>query len=303
MNAKQFVSSTLFAGVDFGVSKIPLVGRWIAWPFRIVFPTMGYERVKGTLLRPSIFVSVYLLGVTICFVLQALLADQAGYLGTPDGNFGASPDSDGGPDRILFFDDPHNLFNYLVLVPLYLVAGAGYVISLFSLKERMLPKGSNIGFALDSSLKPILSGVFAVGVFFVVIIMTQAGYAVDIQTKSLYLFWFHGDSIDGSFNFNGYAYLIINVLLASFVIYVALLHIELFRWSSIISKGIRSYSSEADKEGIFLDNGDKLKTILAPFTETAIWSKAFAMLLAFNIYTWHASGLPLTKDTLSLRPV
>ena len=83
----------------------------------------------------------------------------------------------------------------------------------------------------------------------------------------------------------------INTFLAGFVIFVALLHLELFRWSSILSKAIRNYDPEDDHDQVFMDKGDRVKALFAPFTETAIWSKAFAMLLAINIYTWKDSGV------------
>lgn len=291
MNIKQFISSAVFAGVDFGISKIPVLGKFVAFPFRVVFPTMGYERVNSTHMRRDVLFSIFLLGFTVCFLLQAILAYQAGYLGEFDLEFGPNPDPRGGPDRVMFFDDGHNLFNFALLVPLYLVAGAGYIISLFSLKERMRPADLNNGFELDDDIKPFLSGMVAISVLILILILAQAGYATDIQNNSEHLFWFHGETQGSRFQFNGYAYLVINTCLAAFVIFVALLHLELFRWSSILSKAIRGYDPEKDRDQIFMDDGDRVKALFAPFTETAIWSKAFAMLLAINIYTWKASGV------------
>ena len=291
MNIKQFISSAVFAGVDFGTSKVPVIGKVIALPFRIVFPTMGYERVNSTHMRKDVLFSIFFLGVSVCFVLQAILASQAGYLGSFDATFGATPDPEGGLDRIMFLDDGHNLFNYLILVPLYLVAGAGYIISLFSLKERMAAVHQNTGFDLDEDIRPLLSGMAAITAFVFILVIAQAGYSTDIQSDKTPLFWFHGETQTSSLAFNGYAYLVINTFLAGFVIFVALLHLELFRWSSILSKAIRNYDPEDDHDQVFMDKGDRVKALFAPFTETAIWSKAFAMLLAINIYTWKDSGV------------
>lgn len=291
MNTKQFVSSLLFHGVDWGVSRCPLIGPALALPLRITFPTMAYERFGRYAMRRSIFLSVYLAGFLICFGLQALLAHQAGFLGVLDSSFGAQPDPAGGPDRVMFLDDAQNLFNYVVLVPFYLVAGTGFMISLFSLKDRMAPAHGHVGFALDYSIRPLLSGVGAVGAFVTIVVLSQAGYANDLHRNAVQLFWFHGATIDGAFGYNGYAYLVVNTFLASFVILVALLHLEMFRWSSILARGIRQYAAERDKIGIFVGNGDRLKELFSPFTETAIWSKAFAMILAVNIYTWRVSGV------------
>ena len=291
MTPRQFISSCIFHGVDWGLAKVPFIGPILALPVRLVFPTMAYERVKYSALRPSVFVSIYLIGVVICAVLQAILSAHAGHLGTPDLVFGATEDPGGGPARVMFLDDAYNLFNYLVVVPLYLVAGTGYMISLFSLEARFGDIGNELGISLDESVKPLLSGTAAAGAFVLLLVLTQAGYAVDIQEKSTRLFWFHGATTRASFTYNGYAYLIINMFLAAFVIFVALLHLELFRWSQVISRGIRNYSVEDDRAGLFHDGGHRLKELLAPFTETAIWSKAFAMLLAINIFTWKASGV------------
>lgn len=254
---------------------------------------MGYERVNISAMRWRVFVSVFTVAFLICFVLQAYLAKQAGHLGSLlDGNFGPQKIPDGPFSRIMFFEDAHNLFNYALLVPLYFVAGTGYMISLFSLTERMAPVSGGYGFELDQSVKPMLSGMVAVAVFVFLLVTLQAGYAVDVQTKSLHLFWFHGTNKCTPMTFNGYAYLVINTLLAGFVIFIALLHLELFRWSKILSLSIREYEpGKGGNENVFANDGNRLKELFAPFTETAIWSKSFAMLLAFNIYTWKESGV------------
>lgn len=291
MNAKQFLSSMLLRGVDFGAGKVPLIGSCCAFPLRVLFPTMAYERVTDAYLRPRVFVSIFLIGLLICFGLQAVLAAQAGTLGRFDGTFGPVPDPRGGPDRVMFLNDAHNLFNFVFLVPLYLVAGSGYMISLFSLKQRMAPVSGDLGFSIDDSVKPLLSGTVAVGAFVALLVTLQAQYAMDVQTKSLHLFWFHGAGKCEMLGYNGYAYLVVNMFLAGFVILVALLHLELFRWSSILANSIRSHDPQTARENLFLDDGNRLKELFAPFTETAIWSKAFAMLLAINIYTWKESGV------------
>lgn len=291
MNAKQFLSSMVLRGVDFGTAKVPVVGSFCAFPLRVVFPTMAYERVTDDYLHPRVFLSVFMIGFLICFGLQAVLAAQAGTLGRFDGTFGPVPDPGGGPDRVMFLNDLHNLFNYVLLVPLYLVAGTGYMISLFSLKQRMAPISGDYGFSIDDSLKPLLSGTVAVGVFVALLVTLQAQYAIDIQTKSLHLFWFHGAEKCTMLGYNGYAYLVVNMFLAGFVILVALLHLELFRWSQILAKSIRTHDPTTSEANLFLNDGNRLKELFAPFTETAIWSKAFAMLLAINIYTWKQSGV------------
>jgi len=299
VNAKQFVSSVVLRGVDFGASKFPIVGKLVSIPLRIVFPTMGYERVNISAMRLPVFLSVCAVGFLVCFVLQAYLAHRAGYLGNLDVDFGPTNASVGQPERVMFFDDAHNLFNYAILVPLYLVAGTGYVISLFSLRERMTPVSGGYGFQLDDSVKPYLSGMVAVGVFLVLLTLIQAGYAVDIQEKSQFLFWFHGETKTSRFGYNGYAYLVINVFLNGFVLFIALLHLELFRWSHILTKSIRGFDSERMSEAnAFANDGNKLKELFAPFTETAIWSKAFTMLLAINIFTWKESGVSGAVDSI-----
>lgn len=289
MNSKQFVSSLIFRGADFGVARLPWLGPVIALPLRLVFPTMAYERVSFSSMRASILLSVFLVGVMICFGLQALLAAFEGKLGDWDLVFTPTPPAGA---RILFLDDIYNLMNFTLIVPLYLVAGTGFMISLFSLRERIFPRARQIGMTLDDTLKPLLSGVGAVAAFIVLLIYTQSGYAVDVTANSDHFFWFHGETRRGPLTRNGYAYLVINTFLASFVILVALLHLEMFRWSRVLSRGIKTYASAKDQsENLFLNNGDQLKELFSPFTETAIWSKAFAMILAFNIFTWKLSGV------------
>lgn len=292
MNARQFINSALFYGFDFGVSRLPWFGWIVSLPMRIVFPAMAYEKVDRTLLRKETFLSVFLLGIALCFGLQAILAYLAGHLGTPDLEFGPSRNPVTGQERILFLDDIYNLINYLVLVPLYLVAGSGFALSVFTLKQRMEPMGAGYGFSLDDVPRPLFSGTFAFGCFLLLMTLLQAQYAVDLKTKSLQLYWFHGADMSASFAYNGYAYLLINAFLASFVIIIALLHIEMFRWGSIISRGIASWNpASADEENPFLGDGNRVKELLAPFAETALWSKGFALVLAINIYTWKLSGV------------
>ena len=96
-------------GVDFGTAKVPVVGSFCAFPLRVVFPTMAYERVTDDYLHPRVFLSVFMIGFLICFGLQAVLAAQAGTLGRFDGTFGPVPDPGGGPDRVMFLNDLHNL--------------------------------------------------------------------------------------------------------------------------------------------------------------------------------------------------
>lgn len=300
LNSKQFISSLIFHGADLGVSRWPWIGPVLAVPVRLIFPTMAYERVSFAAMRWQVLSSVYAVGVAICFALQAWLAHRAGVLGTLDLTFTPQPPSG---TRILFFDDIFNLINYLLIVPLYLVAGTGFMISLFSLKERMVPAAADYGFSFSEDLTPLLSGVGAVGAFIALLVYTQAGYAVDVTENSDHFFWFHGETREAAFGYNGYAYLVINTFLASFVILVALLHLEMFRWSRVIVRAIRGYdAAAAGGENLFLDGGDRLKELFSPFTETAIWSKAFAMALAINIFTWQLSGVsggsdPLTQDS------
>ncbi len=300
MNPKQFISSSLFWIIDSVISAIAKRAPWLGWiaglPFRILFPVMAYERVSYTAMRAPVFWVVFGIGLSVCFFLQGWLAYRVGHLGWLDLTFGPSIQPDGS-SRILFLDDAHNLFNYVLLVPLYLVAGTGFVISLFSMKERMAPLSGDYEFVLDDGIKPLLSGLMAVFLFVVLLILIQAQYAVDIQEKSVHLFWFHGADRTTTFNYNGYAYLTINTFLAGFVILIALLHLELFRWSRILVHGLRKQVKEGNqKASLFLNNGHKLKELFSPFTETAVWSKAFAMLLAINIYTWKASGVSGGSD-------
>ncbi len=272
------------------MTKAPFIGWLLSLPFRILFPTMAYEAVKRVWMRPAVFMAVFLVGFLTCFALQAWLAHRAGMLGTLDLTFAPTPQPDG-TARIYFFDDWANMFNYVLLVPLYLVAGTGYIISLYSLKDRMGPIDEVNGFSLDDGVKPLWSGLAAIFVFVFLLVVLQAQYAMDVQS-SPYLFWFHGDSQGARLNYNGYAYLVINVLLNAFVMLIALLHLELFRWSRVLRNGIRRYDASVDPEqNLFMDNGYRLKEMFAPFTETAVWSKGFAMLLAINIYTWKASGV------------
>lgn len=306
MNVKQFISSSLLNGIDFGASKVPVIGKIASVPFRFVFPTMGYERVSISAMRPSILFPIFLIGFLICFVLQAYLAYAAGMHGVPDTNFGETNYEENWQlNRIMFFDDAHNLFNYILLVPLYLVAGTAYMISLFSLKQRMQLVVDDLEFQLDDNARPILSGIAAIGLFVLLVVLIHAGYAIDIKEKSLHLFWFHGETTLSRLNFNGHVYLAINMFLTGFVVLVAILHLELFRWSQILSHSIRNASldPEQSENNPFTGNTNNLKRLLEPFTETVIWSKAFAMLLGINIFTWMESGVSGGKincrDTVS----
>lgn len=307
MNTKQFVSSLVFFTIDSIVNFVshlmtafktrypraydiflPFARLLQAIPFRILFPNIGYRIFKSSHIRPSVFIAIYCFGLFICFFVQAFLADMAGHLG----KIGDLLKESNAQDRVMFLSDGHNLFNYVVVVPLYLVAGIGYIISLYSLEERIKPFGFDRKLTIDDSHQPLLAGGAAIFVFILIWMITQTSYAFDV-TSSSKLFWFHGISAENSLSFNGYFYIMTNVLLGGFVLFVALLHLELFRWSSTLTKSIRSYASEeASCEGIFCRNSeDELKKLFAPFTETAIWSKAFAVALAVNIYTWLASGI------------
>ncbi len=290
MNTKQFISSVWLSGIDFGSSKFPILGHLAAIPLRLAFPTMLYERVNFTRMPGRAFLVIYLLGLAICFGLQALLAYQAGTLGVGDGTFGIAPDQDPSMTRLTFLKDGHNLLNYVVLVPLYLVAGIGYLLSVFSMQHRMQVSAPGHGFEIDTSKRSPLSGLALLGLLVGLVTLAQSQYAMDMH-ETRQLFWFHGDSIGSAFKFNGYAYLLINAFLCTFVAVVALAHLELFRWSTILTQGLRTYKVDPEHGSIFLNQGDRLKEIFAPFTETAIWSKAFAMLLAMNLYTWKASGV------------
>ncbi len=200
----------------------------------------------------------------------------------------------------MFLDDPHNLLNYILIVPLYLAAGTGFAMSLFSLQHRLVPAANTAGIPLEHDVKPLFSGVAVSLCFVLLVVIMQAGYAADVMENSNHFFWFHGAERDAHMRFNGYAYLLINAFLCGFVVLIALLHLELFRWARVISNGLKNYDSIAsEKDSIFIHNGNKLKEILSPFTETAIWSKAFAMLLALNIFTWQLSGVSGGSEALT----
>ncbi|OWU69057.1 hypothetical protein [Phaeobacter sp. 22II1-1F12B] len=297
MNTKQFISSLIFHGADLGVSRIPLIGPVISAPLRLIFPEMAYERTKFNRIEPRVLLSVYIAGLVICFVLQAFLAFQRGVLGSISNGF-----MPGLPrtERIMFLQDPFNLLNYLIIVPLYLAVGTGFAISLFSLQHRLVPEAETARIPLKHDLKPYLSGTAVTVCFVLLVIFMQAGYAVDVTEKSNHFFWFHGETFEAKLQFNGYVYLLINAFLCGFVVLIALLHLEMFRWARTISLGLRSYAEDlSDRENVFLHKGDKLKEILRPFTETAIWSKAFAMLLALNIFTWQMSGVSGGSEQLT----
>lgn len=281
MNPKQFISSCVFKFEDLFVSLVPSIRRVIPYILRILFPTMGYERVTSTMMRPQVFLCIYILGFSFCFVLQAIVAFQYG-------NLLENQDDSG---RIVFLRDWNNLINYTVIVPLYLVAGIGYAISLFSIEERMSAYGFKPVKNADKIDQPLFYGAAAVAVFIFVLILAQATYAIDIQNSKIF-FWFHSTSPGAPLEFNGHLYLLINNILCAFVIIIALLHIELYRWSITMSRSINYYAkNHVGGEHEFFRDGDKIKEILAPFTETAIWSKGFAVLLAMNLYTWLESDV------------
>lgn len=297
MNSRQFISSLLFYGADFGVSRIPILGPLMSLPLRLVFPQSIYEKATFSRIDFRVLLSVFISGFLICFGLQAYLAFRVGVLGLPDLHFTPNPPEG---TRILFLNDPYNLLNYSIIVPLYLVAGSGFAISLFSLRYRLLPAAEIAGIHMKDDVKPLLSGVALVLCFVLLVVVMQAGYAADVMEKSNHFFWFHGAERYGNLRFNGYAYLLINAFLCGFVVLIALLHLEMFRWARVISNGLKSYDSSArDDSNIFMQKGDKLKEILSPFTETAIWSKAFAMLLALNIFTWQLSGVSGGSERLT----
>lgn len=246
---------------------------------------MGYELLTWSLVRKSTFFYVYVITFFICFVMQAAIAHYDGGMLMPNKN----------TNRVEFFEDYYNMLNYFLVVPLYFVAGFGYMTSLFSLKERMI---QNRYLAIDDTSKPYLSGLLACGIVILILILAQAQYAYDVQHKATVLFWFHGTEIESAFQFRGYVYLLVNAILATFVISVALLHLELFRWSSDIATAIKNRTPADDvAEDSFWCNGCEVKKVFSPFTETAIWSKLFAVTLAINLYTWKMSGVNGNPNT------
>lgn len=279
------------------MSRIPIFGPLISLPLRLVFPQTIYEKATFSRIELRVLLSVFVSGFLVCFCLQAYLAFQLDVLGLPDFNFTPKPPEG---TRILFLDDLYNLLNYVIIVPLYLAAGAGFSMSLFSLRHRLVPAAESAGISLNEDVKPLLSGVALALCFVLLVVVMQAGYASDVMEKSDHFFWFHGEERYGHMRFNGYAYLLINAFLCGFVVLIALMHLEMFRWARIISNGLKNYDTSASDSGnIFIHKGDKLKETLSPFTETAIWSKAFAMLLALNIFTWQLSGVSGGSEKLT----
>ncbi len=250
-------------------------------PIRIIFPKMGYERIRLDLLRPSTFASLYLVSFFYCFVAQAAFCYR-------DGVFFA----DASTERLEFLEDYYNLFNYTIVVPAYVMAGAGLLVSLFAMDKRMTETSSGLGFEVRNESKPYVSGVLSIALLVFIILVTQAQYAFSVQTEATVFFWFHGTNIDSAFPLRGHFYLMVNAVLSAYVAGIAILHLELFRWASELSRSLREHAGRrADAADSLWVNDNKIKELFVPFTETALWSKAFAVALAVNLYTWKQSGV------------
>lgn len=281
MNIRQFLSSLTFLLVEGATSRWGIARALVTIPIRLIFPKMGYERLQGRAMDLRTAAAIYASILAIAGAAQGALAWQAGHF-WPQAN-----------QRIDFLEDGWNLANYFAIVPLYVITGVGYLMSLFSLEGRFAGRRAADAPEISNEGRPYVSGALAFFLFASLLLWTQASYAIGVRTQSAHLFWFHGAAPGAAFEFNGYFYLLVNALLASFVILVAILLLEMFRWSSILSASIRELRTAPGQE-IHLDfwtDIDRVKRYFAPFTETAIWAKACAVFLAINLYTWKESGV------------
>lgn len=295
MNVRQFISSTLFWLTDRGSSGSRVIRYALSLPIRVIFPKMGYERIDRGQINWRTFAAVYVMVVFFCFATQAALSHVDGvFVCLNEGQFCNS-----GTERIEFTEDWWNLANYLVIVPLYAVTGVGFLISLFSLESRYLELEAEGFTKVENTSKPLLSGVLAFSLLVLILLLSQASYAHSVREEATRFFWFHGETIAGPFEFRGYYYLMVNAVLATFVASVAILHLELFRWASQLTLFIRKERSLAIDElrSSFWADDNKIKRFFSPFTETSIWSKSFAVMLAINLYTWKESGVSSDPDT------
>ncbi len=291
MNIKQFINSSLFRSVDFVSDIHPGSSSTIRFLTRAFFVNLGYERVRLFDNTPQLFFSLYLFGFFLSFVSQilALLIFGLGYDDTGALFF----DNVLMPQdlvRLEFLEDYYNLANYIVIVPLYIASGCFFIISLGKTKQETGPFFS----AETSSAAGFNSLLVLSFLVFIVVMILQSFYAYDVRDKSVHLFWFHGDNgIDGAYTRRGYAYLYLNFVLCGFVAVVGLLHFELFRMAIAISRIIkqRTYGEIPEDEAGLWESEDSIKEKFSMFTQTTVWSKIFAILLAINIYTWKKSGV------------
>lgn len=289
MNLRQFIASCLIWLMEVSDARTPFYSRILSLPISLFYPRTIYERLKFRSTDMTVLASIFIFGFVTCFGLQAYFAYLEGNIGTPDFVFNTSPQNG---ERVLFFDDLFGLMNNTLVIPLYLVAGSGFIASIIRLSDTTPNELKREGIMIPTQPRRIHSEVNFLGALVIIVILIQSSYAVDINTKSRYLFWFHGDDIDSRMTYSGYLYLCINFCLAAFVIFTSFFYVELYRWSKILRNGLRMNQMNDVKDfSSLIEDANAIKTHFAPFSECTIWAKAFATLLSLNIVIWQLSGV------------
>ena len=200
---------------------------------------------------------------------------------------------DGQPNTRWFLEDWPNLFNYIIIGPIYIVFGLAFLFYIPYLRSDLNANGCFNVIGLTSFRRREFGNRYIWAPLIIIIVNSIIifWYSKELTGYS-WQFWFQhmaGSSLFSS-GAHGYYYLITNFLLCLIAIVLIAAHFETFTIAALIGREIQNKLKTNDPIDPSLLNQDTIKQLFSPIASFYTLSKILALAYIANMYTWRAQN-------------